>query len=64
MVNRATTLQFPSAEVLALLETMVKIPSPSGFTESILSAITERLSELKVEIRKTNKGGDYCPYSR
>lgn len=56
MVNRATTLQFPSAEVLALLETMVKISSPSGFTESILSAITERLSELKVEIRKTNKG--------
>ncbi len=49
-------INFNSTTMLNRLETLINIPSPSGFTREALAFIESLLTQLHLPIQKTNKG--------
>ncbi|TWT04817.1 M42 family metallopeptidase [Planomicrobium sp. CPCC 101079] len=49
--------EWKQSETIELLNRLVDIPSPSGYTQTIMELIRELLSEWKVEYTTTRKGG-------
>lgn len=42
--------------IISNLEKLLKIPSPTGYTEKAIEFVEERFKELGIETRRTNKG--------
>lgn len=42
--------------IISNLEKLLKIPSPTGYTEKAIEYVEERFKELGIETRRTNKG--------
>ncbi|WP_270179278.1 M42 family metallopeptidase [Alkalihalobacillus sp. CinArs1] len=49
--------QFNADELLKTTEELVSIPSPSGYTDEVISWVEGRLQELGMSCRRNNKGG-------
>ena len=47
---------FKEKETIQLLQKLVEIPSPSGYTREIMRFMSSILDDLQVSYQKTNKG--------
>lgn len=49
-------VSFKETETIALLQQLVEIPSPSGYTKEVMNFISHYLEDIQVPYKKTNKG--------